>query len=67
MIGLRFFSRRKKNQAEEKQAAAPTPDIPPQQAAKTSQFNGGITERTQNLLGGHHDGERVGFRMPIQG
>ncbi|MGA7327141.1 MAG: hypothetical protein WBX25_22315 [Rhodomicrobium sp.] len=67
MIWVPFFGKRRRTRAKEKPAAAQSPEIPAQQAGKTSQFNGGITERTQNLLGGHHDGERVGFRVPIQG
>jgi len=66
MIGLPFLFRRKPKQAASKEAASPPPAAPGSAAAKPSRFMGGMPERTQDLLG-RQDGERVGFRKPVQG
>ena len=66
MIGLLFFFRRKPKEKVMKEAASPHPAAPGQAAGKPSRFTGGMPERTQDLLG-RQDGERVGFRKPVQG
>ncbi|MFZ1109339.1 MAG: hypothetical protein WAN43_13470 [Rhodomicrobium sp.] len=66
MIGLPSFLRRKPKPArapgavaEEKAPPAPKRDKPPH-------FAGAAGEKTQDLLTGH-DGERIGFRKPLDG
>ena len=65
MIGLLALFRRK-------QAAATANSAPPDEqsrrpeARKAVWLMGGGYEKTQDLLAGH-DGERVGFRKPVQG
>ena len=62
---LSIFKRRKR-------AAATAKNAPPEEKQhqpeprKPSRFMGGACEKTHDLLGGH-DGERVGFRKPVQG
>ncbi len=65
MIGLLALFRRKQADAT---AKSTPPDEQPRQpeARKAACFMGGGYEKTQNLLAGH-DGERVGFRKPVQG
>ena len=66
MNGLSFLFRRKRQNAPEQPAAKPSPATPVQRPEKPSRFAGGRPERTQDLLG-RQDGERVGFRKPVQG
>jgi len=66
MIRLFFLLRRKRGNAMKKPAAEPSPAAPAQRQEKPSRFMGGMPERTQDLLG-RQDGERVGFRKPVQG
>ena len=62
---LAIFKRRKraeltaKNAPPEKKLCEPEP-------RKPARFMGGACEKTHDLLAGH-DGERVGFRKPVQG
>ena len=60
---LGFFKRKRpqitaKNAPPEEQRRQPEP-------RKVARFMGGACEKTQDLLAGH-DGERVGFRKPVQ-
>jgi hypothetical protein len=65
MIRLPAFFRRKRADATAK--AAPPEESPRQpEPRKAARFMGGASEKTQDLLAGH-DGERVGFRKPVQG
>jgi hypothetical protein len=65
MIGLFALFRRKR--ADATAESAPHDDQPRQQEArKAAWLMGGGYEKTQDLLAGH-DGERVGFRKPVQG
>ncbi len=66
MIGFSFFFKRTAAKPAEAAAAKPSPAVQPQRNEKPSRFTGGATERTQDLLG-RMDGERVGFRKPVQG
>ncbi len=66
MIGLPFLSKRKRTDASEKPASTSEPAVPPRRPEKPSRFMGGVPERTQDLLG-RQDGERVGFRKPVDG
>ena len=67
MIGLTFLFKRKRTKPEEMPASpAPQPVAPQQKLDKPSRFLGGAPERTQDFLG-RQDGERVGFRKPVQG
>jgi hypothetical protein len=65
MIGLLAFFKRRRADATVK--SAPPEESPPQpEPRKRARFMGGGYEKTQDLLAGH-DGERVGFRKPVQG
>jgi hypothetical protein len=65
MIGLWAFFKRKPADATAK--SAPPEESPPQpEPRKRARFMGGGYEKPQDLLAGH-DGERVGFRKPVQG
>ncbi len=65
MIGLPAFFKRKRADATAK--SAPLEERPSQpEPRKAARFMGGACEKTQDLLAGH-DGERVGFRKPVQG
>ncbi len=66
MIGFSFFFKRTAAKPAEPIAANPLPAVQPQRNEKPPRFMGGATERTQDLLG-RRDGERVGFRKPVQG
>jgi hypothetical protein len=67
MIRLSFLFRRKRENATERPAAGgASPAAPAQRQEKPSRFLGGMPERTQDLRG-RQDGERVGFRRPVQG
>ena len=66
MTGLSFLFRRKREDAPAKPAAKPSPAVSAQRQERPSRFAGGRPERTQDLLG-RQDGERVGFRKPVQG
>jgi len=66
MIGLPFFFKRKRIEAGEKPAGSAQPAVPARMREKPSRFMGGVPERTQDLLG-RQDGERVGFRKPVDG
>jgi hypothetical protein len=66
MIGLPSFFKRKPKAL---QVIAATPEKSPPPAPKQDRqfrFAGAAGEKTQDLLTGH-DGERVGFRMPLEG
>jgi hypothetical protein len=63
MISLLALLRWKRADAVAKSAP---PDEQPRQPRKAARFIGGGYEKTQDLLAGH-DGERVGFRKPVQG
>ena len=64
MIGLLALFRWKRADAT---ASTLSQESPPQpEPRKPARFMGGGYEKTQNLLAGH-DGERVGFRKPVQG
>ncbi len=63
MIWLPAFMRRKRIAGDEPPVQEKT-DRPPM--SKPPRFMGGAVERTQDLLS-IHDGERVGFRKPVQG
>ena len=65
MIDLLAIFRRKRADATAKSAP---PEGKPRQPEprKAARFMGGAYEKTQDLLAGH-DGERVGFRRPVQG
>ena len=65
MIGILAFMKRKRADATDKGAAA-TEKPPQPKKGKPTRFMGGSFEKTQDLLVGH-DGERVGFRKPVQG
>lgn len=65
MIWLPAFMRRKRViAAASEPAAKEKPSQPP--VSRPPRFMGGAPERTQDLLT-VHDGERVGFRKPVQG
>jgi hypothetical protein len=65
MIRLLALFRWKRADATAK--SAPPDDQPRQtEARKAAWLMGGGYEKTQDLLAGH-DGERVGFRKPVQG
>jgi hypothetical protein len=66
MIGLSFLFKRKRENPAEKPTAKPTLATPASREEKPSRFMGGLPERTQDLRG-RRDGERVGFRKPVQG
>jgi hypothetical protein len=66
MIRLAFLFRSRRQAATEKLAAQPSPAAPAQKQEKPARFMGGMPERTQDLRG-RQDGERVGFRKPVQG
>jgi hypothetical protein len=66
MTSLWFLFRRRRENVTEKPAAKPSPAAPLPRQEKPSRFMGGMPERTQDLLG-RQDGERVGFRKPVQG
>jgi hypothetical protein len=66
MIRLSFLFRGKRQNAAEKPASKPSPAAPAQKQEKPTRFMGGMPERTQDLRG-RRDGERVGFRKPVQG
>ena len=65
MIRLLALFRWKRADATTK-SAPPYDRPPPPEPRKPPRFMGGGYEKTQNLLAGH-DGERVGFRKPVQG
>jgi hypothetical protein len=65
MIGLAAFLRRMRAIASAK-SASPEERPPQPEPGKPARFMGGGYEKTQDLLAGH-DGERVGFRKPVQG
>ncbi len=64
MIGIMAFLKRKRADAMAK--SAPPEEEARQRLKKAARFVGGAYERTQDLLAGH-DGERIGFRKPLQG
>jgi hypothetical protein len=65
MIWLRAFMRRKRAAAVGNELAAQKKTNQPP-VSRPPLFTGGAKERTQDLLS-VHDGERVGFRKPVQG
>ncbi len=65
MIRLPFFSRRKRIDAAEKAAAPAQPATPAKAPERPLRFIGAAPERTQDLLQ-VQDGERVGFRKPVE-
>jgi len=64
MIGLFALFRRKRADATAK--SAPPDELSREPEAGKAAWLGGGYEKTQDLLAGH-DGERVGFRKPVQG
>ncbi len=65
MIGILAFFKRKR--ADAKAEAAPSEEkLRRADLRKPAHFLSGACEKTQDLLVGH-DGERVGFRKPVQG
>ncbi len=66
MISLWALFKRKRV---ERLVEGPQPEEtkPHQSEQRRARFMGGACERTQDLLVGGHDGERVGFRKPVQG
>ena len=62
---LSIFKRRKRADATAKNAPPEEKQRQPE-LTKPTRFVGGACEKTHDLLGGH-DGERVGFRKPVQG
>ena len=64
MIWLRAFMRRRRavvgNEPADRKETNQSP------VSRPPRFAGGAPERTQDLLS-VHDGERVGFRKPVQG
>jgi hypothetical protein len=64
MIGLPAFLRRKLKSAQTPAADEKAPPAP--RPAKQPNFAGAVGEKTQDLLAGH-DGERIGFRKPLEG
>jgi hypothetical protein len=66
MIRLAFLFGGKRQAVTEKPAAKSSPGAPAQKQEKPARFTGGKPERTQDLRG-RQDGERVGFRKPVQG
>ncbi len=65
MIGILGFFKRKRPQLTAKNAPSEEKQRQPE-PGKSARFMGGACEKTQDLLVGH-DGERVGFRKPVQG
>ncbi len=66
MIGLWALFKRKRAEAAGESAPPEEKPLKPEQRRFT-RFMGGACEKTQDLLVGVHDGERVGFRKPVQG
>jgi hypothetical protein len=66
MIGLPSFLKRKPQAARPPAATAATETPPAPKPGKPLHFPGAAGEKTRDLLVGH-DGERVGFRKPIEG
>ncbi|MGO9546032.1 MAG: hypothetical protein ACLPPF_14730 [Rhodomicrobium sp.] len=66
MIGLPLFSKRKRDETAGKPAVPAQPAAPKQRPEKPPRFMGGVPERTQDFLG-RQDGERIGFRKPVEG
>ena len=64
MIGILAFLKRKRVDMMAK--SAPPEEEARQRLRKAARLVGGAYERTQDLLAGH-DGERIGFRKPLQG
>jgi hypothetical protein len=64
MISFRALFKRKRAEAT---ANSAPPEEKPLEQRRTTRFMGGACEKTQDLLVGGHDGERVGFRKPVQG
>ena len=65
MIDILAFFKRKRADGAAK--SAPPEEKPSQlEPGRPTRFMGGACEKTQDLLAGH-DGERVGFRKPVQG
>ncbi len=65
MISFRALFKRKRAEATAKSAPPEEKPLKPEQK-RSARFMGGACEKTQDLLVGH-DGERVGFRKPVQG
>ncbi len=65
MIGLNFLFKRKREEIR-KTSQPPVQASAEHKKEPLQPFSGGVPERTQDFLG-RQDGERVGFRMPIQG
>ncbi len=65
MIGLSAFLKRRRAVATVQSAPLEEKALQPE-LRKSARFTGGAGEKTQDLLIGH-DGERVGFRKPVQG
>ncbi len=65
MIGLLAFFKRKRAELTAKKTLPEEKQLQPE-SGKPARFMGGACEKTHDLLAGH-DGERVGFRKPVQG
>ncbi len=65
MISLRALFKWKRAEPTAKSAPPEEKPLKPEQK-RPARFMGGACETTQDLLVGH-DGERVGFRKPVQG
>ncbi len=66
MIDFWAVFRRRKGAEPKAQNALPDEKVHKPEPNRPSRFMGGACEKTQDLLAGH-DGERVGFRKPVQG
>ncbi len=66
MIGLPSFFKRKPRSPRASPGAAREEAPPAPKPDKPYRFAGAACEKTQDLLTGGHDGERVGFRKPLQ-
>ncbi len=66
MIDLPFRFKKKRPAATEAPAMPKAQVAPKPRPEKLRPFAGGATEKAQDYLGGR-DGERIGFRKPVQG
>ena len=66
MIALLAFFKRSRAERTAKNAPPPEEKQRQPEPGKPARFMGGACEKTHDLLVGH-DGERVGFRKPVQG
>ncbi len=66
MKGFWAFFKRKRAEAVAERAPPEEKPLKPEHG-RFNRFMGGACEKTPDLLVGVHDGERVGFRKPVQG